>query len=135
MALGTYRPLYGQTKIVQLKATSTAINEGEICKTVTAMVKAGDSSTVGAVGIAAANIAASGTGPFYLDGVFVAPLVGTPALAPGDLVYSATDGVDDGSMSDKSIGYVVDVDPPATAGTPVTFLFTSSLLCPLTTHA
>lgn len=135
MALGTFRPVGGQSGTIQLKCAATAVNEGEICKTVTAMVKAGDSSTVGAVGIAAANIAASAIGPFYYDGLFVAPLVGTPAIAPGDTLYSATDGVDDGSMSDKSIGFCVEVDPPATAGTPVTFIFTSSLLCPLITHA
>jgi len=105
---------------------STAVEEGDIVYiSSNVLVEGADSCTAGVVGIAAEDIAASGTGVVYTAGLFEGTADTGVNFDVGDKVYLASASkLDAGSSSDKPVGMVVEADP-ASAGT-VQFLLWST---------
>lgn len=120
MAVGSVRPISGQTEIAGFKVNaSTAINEGEMVTYAVStglITAAADPCTTGIIGVAAKSGAVSTIIPVYLNGVFEATAASGVNFAPGAVVYvAASQEIDAGSPSDVSVGVVVDTDP-ASAG-------------------
>lgn len=117
MAVGSVRPIYGQTEIAGFKVNaSTAIEEGDMVTYAVStglITSAADSCTTGIIGVAAKSGAVSTFIPVYLNGVFEA--TASANLAPGAVAYVAGSAgaqtLDAGSMSDISVGVIVDTDP------------------------
>lgn len=117
MAVGSVRPAYGQTEIASFKVNaSTAIEEGDMVTfTVSTglIAAAANNCTTGIIGVAAKSGAVSTFIPVYLNGVFEA--TASSDLAPGAVAYVAGSAgaqtIDGGSMSDVSVGVIVDTDP------------------------
>lgn len=117
MAVGSCRPVYANTEIAGFKVNaSTAVEEGDLVTYAVStglITSAADSCTTGVIGVAAKSGAVSTIIPVYLNGVF--EVTASANLAPGNVVYVAGSAgaqtVDGGSMSDVSVGVVVDTDP------------------------
>lgn len=114
---------------------STALEEGDMVTLASnVLVEIADSSTVGAIGICAEDIAASSYGTVYISGKFNGSAASGYNGALGDKIYSASAStLDAGSSSDVCVGKIVDVDP-ASSGT-ITFELWSILNQDITAHA
>lgn len=120
MATGSFQPHSCNTEIALFKVNaSTAIAEGDAVTYAVStglITAAADSCTTGIIGIAAASGAVSTFIPVYLNGIFRG--TASANLAPGAVAYIAGSAgaqtLDAGSMSDVSVGVVVNTDPAAT---------------------
>ena len=114
---------------------STALEEGDmVTLSSNVLVEIADSSTVGAVGVCAEDIAASSYGTVYLSGKFTGSAASGYNGALGDKLYAASAStLDGGTGSDIAVGKIVDIDP-ASSGT-ITFMLWSILLQDITAHA
>ena len=120
---------------VRMKAGSSAISEGDLVTLSGGLLVAvADANTVGAVGVAAEDIAASEYGTVYTAGVFTGSAASGVDFALGDKVYTASAStLDAGSTGDVAVGKVVYVDP--SAGGTVHFSLWSILEKDITAHA
>ena len=120
---------------VRMKAGSTAISEGDMVTLASGLLTAvADANTVGAVGVAAEDIAANSYGNVYTAGVFSGSAASGVDFALGDKVYTASAStLDAGSTSDVAVGKVVYSDP--SAGGTVYFSLWSILEKDITAHA
>lgn len=120
---------------VRMKAGSTAISEGDMVTLSSgALVAVADSNTVGAVGVAAEDIAANSYGTVYTAGVFTGAAATGTDFALGDKVYNASAStLDAGSTGDIAVGKVVHVDP--SSGGTVHFALWSILEKDVTAHS
>ena len=120
---------------VRMKAGSTAISEGDmVTLSGGALVAVADANTVGAVGVAAEDIAANEYGTVYTAGVFTGSAASGVDFGLGDKVYTASaNTLDAGSTGDVAVGKVVYADP-ASGGT-VYFSLWSILEEDVTAHA
>jgi len=112
-----------------------ALYEGDALVHVAGVVgKMANTNTTGLLGVCVGDVANGDQGEIFLSGLFKIAVVGTINFTQFGAVYSASSaGVDDGTTSDVSLGYVAGIDPAS--GVTSVDVFIVSHLFTATTHA